>query len=134
MKLILALVVLWFGFGLTAGLPVNIQGFAAWSKVATGLPSSGEHKGKSKVVYANAVATKAWSGNAVMPVGSLVVKAPGDPKTAKWVAVMQKTAKGWNYQEFVAKGQGYVASSEMQSECVECHSRAKAKDFLFSRK
>ena len=134
MKLIPVLLLLWFGFAAMAGLPASIQGFEGWTKVATGLPSSGEHKGKNKVVYANAVAAKVWQSKTALPVGSLVVKVAGDPKTAKWVAVMEKTAKGWNYREFVARGKGYAASAEMQSECVGCHTGAKAKDFLFSRK
>ena len=117
-----------------AGLPQNFQGFAAWAIVAKGLPSGGEHMGKGKVVYANPIAAKAWKSKASMPVGSLIAKAPGDPGSAKWVATMQKIAKGWSYQEFVLRSGRYVLADEPQAECIECHERVKANDYLFSRK
>lgn len=133
-SLILAVFVLGTGLAAVAGLPSSIQGFSTWTIVATGLKSGGEHSGKDKRVYANPVASQVWRGKAAMPVGSVIVKAPGDPKNAKWVAIMQKTSKGWQYQEFMASGAGYVPAKETQAECIECHSRAKSKDYLFSRK
>ena len=105
MKRVLALLIaLSFGIAFAAlnGIPKDVQGFAKWKKVVTtGMPLDGPHAGKNKVVYANAIAAKAWAGKAAFPVGSLVVKTAGSASAPDFVGIMRKTAKGWDYEEYL---------------------------------
>ena len=68
MKRVIALLIaLSFGvvFAAMKGIPKDVQGFASWKKVVTtGMALDGPHAGKNKVVYANAIAAKAWAGKA----------------------------------------------------------------------
>jgi hypothetical protein len=117
-----------------SGVPKNVQGFAAWKKVATsGLPMDGPHAGKTKLVYANPVAAKAWAGKAALPLGSLVVKTAGSAKAPDFVAIMRKTTQGWEYEEYTVKAGKYSLFLKGAA-CQSCHEQAKAKDFLFTRK
>ena len=115
------------------GVPKDSQGFAAWKKVVTtGMPLDGPHAGKNKVVYANPIAAKAWAGKAALPVGSLVVKTAGSSSAPDFVGIMRKTAKGWDYEEFIIKAGKYSLLAKGAS-CSGCHDQAKDKDFLFTR-
>ncbi len=120
-------------FAALSGIPKDVTGFAAWQKVVTkGLALDGPHAGKNKVVYANPVAAKAWAGKGALPVGSLVVKTAGSASAPGYVAIMTKTAQGWKYEEYAAKGgtYGLVGSGAL---CSSCHEHAKDKDDLFTR-
>lgn len=136
MKRILGLlIVLSFGFAyaMLNGIPKDVQGFASWKKVVTtGMPMDGPHAGKNKVVYANAIAAKAWTGKGALPVGSLVVKTAGSASAPDYVGIMRKTAKGWDYIEYGGKGGTYSLLGKGAS-CSGCHENAKDKDFLFTR-
>jgi hypothetical protein len=135
-RLIGLLLVLSFGIAFAAmtGIPKDVQGFASWKKVVTtGMPLDGPHAGKNKVVYANPMAAKAWAGKAALPVGSLVVKTAGSASVPDFVGIMRKTAKGWEYEEFVGKSGSYSLMMKGAG-CQSCHEKAKDKDFVFTRK
>ena len=134
-RLIALLVAFSFGIAFAAikGIPADVQAFASWKKVVTtGMPLDGPHTGKNKVVYANPIAAKAWGGTAALPVGSLVVKTAGSSSAPDFVGIMRKTAKGWDYEEFIIKAGKYSLLAKGAS-CSGCHDQAKDKDFLFTR-
>ena len=134
-RLIALLVALSFGIAFAAikGIPADVQAFASWKKVVTtGMPLDGPHAGKNKVVYANAIAAKAWAGKAALPVGRLVVKTAGSASAPDFVGIMRKTAKGWDYEEFTGSAGTYSLIGKGAS-CSGCHEKAKDKDFLFTR-
>ena len=134
-RLIALLVALSFGIAFAAikGIPADVQAFASWKKVVTtGMPLDGPHAGKNKVVYANAIAAKAWAGKAALPVGSLVVKTAGSASAPDFVGIMRKTAKGWDYEEFTGSAGKYSLLAKGAS-CSGCHEQARDKDFLFTR-
>jgi hypothetical protein len=134
-RLIGLLLVLSFGIAFAAmtGIPKDVQSFATWKKVVTtGLALDGPHAGKNKVVYANALAAKAWAGKAALPVGSLVVKTAGSASAPDFVGIMRKTAKGWDYEEYTAKDGKYSVMMK-GAMCQACHEKAAAKDFVFTR-
>jgi hypothetical protein len=133
--LIALLVALSFGIAFAAikGIPADVQAFASWKKVVTtGMPLDGPHAGKNKVVYANAIAAKAWAGKAALPVGSLVVKTAGSASAPDFVGIMRKTAKGWDYEEYTGSAGTYSVIAKGAS-CSGCHDKAKATDYLFTR-
>ncbi len=136
MKRLIGLIfVLVFGvaFATMKGIPKDVQGFASWKKVVTtGMALDGPHAGKNKVVYANPIAAKAWAGKAALPVGSLVVKTAGSASAPDFVGIMRKTAKGWEYEEFIAKSGDYSLMMKGAG-CQSCHEKAAAKDYLFTR-
>jgi predicted small secreted protein len=134
-RLIVLLVALSFGiaFATMNGIPKDVRAFASWKKVVTtGMPLDGPHAGKNKVVYANPIAAKAWAGKAALPVGSLVVKTAGSASAPDFVGIMRKTAKGWEYEEFIAKSGDYSLMMKGAG-CQSCHEKAKDKDFVFTR-
>jgi hypothetical protein len=134
-RLIVLLIELSFGVAYVApsGIPKDFQGFATWKKVVTtGMPLDGPHAGKNKVVYANPIAAKAWAGKTPLPVGSLVVKTAGPSGLPDFVAIMRKTAKGWEYEEYTPSAGKYSLIGKGAS-CSGCHEQAKSKDFLFPR-
>jgi hypothetical protein len=137
MKRVLALLIaLSFGiaFATINGIPKDVQGFAKWKKVVTtGMPLDGPHAGKSKIVYANPIAARAWSGKIALPVGSLVVKTAGGSSAPDFVAIMRKTTKGWDYEEYGGNGGTYRVILKGAA-CQSCHEQAKEKDYLFTRK
>ncbi len=120
-------------FAALTGIPKDVTSFATWQKVVTkGLALDGPHAGKNKVVYANPVAAKAWTGKGALPVGSLVVKTAGSASAPDFVGIMRKTAKGWEYEEYTAKGGNYSVMMKGAG-CQSCHEKAKDKDYLFTR-
>ena len=134
-RLIALLVALPFGIAFAAikGIPADVQAFASWKKVVTtGMALDGPHAGKNKVVYANAIAAKAWAGKVALPVGSLVVKTAGSASAPDFVGIMRKTAKGWDYEEYTGSAGKYSVIAKGAS-CSGCHDKAKDKDFLFTR-
>lgn len=137
MKRVIALLTaLLFGMAFAAlnGIPKDVQGFAKWKKVVTtGMALDGPHAGKNKVVYANAIAAKAWAGKAAFPVGSLVVKTAGTATAPDFVGIMRKTAKGWDYEEYSGKAGAYSVMMKGAA-CESCHEKAKDKDYVFTRK
>jgi Cytochrome P460 len=115
-----------------SGLPKNIAGFEKWRVVAQKLDTGGPHAGENKMVFANAVGAKAWKGKNALPIGSLVVKTAGSVSNPSFVAIMKKTAKGWDYAEYTPTDGKYNLIGSGTS-CSGCHQNAKAKDYLFSR-
>jgi hypothetical protein len=121
-----------------AGLPQNIQSFAKWKKlVTTGLPIDGPHAGKTKLVYGNDLAAKAWKGTEPLPLGSLVVKTSGPASKPGLVALMEKRSTGWYYAEYLPNGKGgytlAFGGPGKQALCADCHGNAE-NDALFTRK
>jgi hypothetical protein len=78
------------------------------------------------------MAAKVWKSKNALPVGSLVVKTAGSVSSPTFVAIMTKTAKGWNYAEYTHTDGKYNLIGSGAS-CSGCHNNAKAKDYLFSR-
>ena len=122
--------------GLT-GVPRNYAGYASWEKVATaGLPTGGPHAGREKVVYANPTAFKDWKSGKPLPVGSIVVKTAGSARAPTLIATMEKRQNGWYYEEYFPENGRYAlkyGGPNGQALCVNCHTGAQAKDFLFTR-
>ncbi len=121
-----------------AGIPKQVQDFAMWPKVVTqGLPASGPHAGQGKLVFANPAAAKDWKTSAkTLPVGSIIVKTAGSTDAPTLIATMEKKASGWYYEEYFPEAGKYVlkfGGPNGQALCVNCHTGAKAKDYLFSR-
>jgi Cytochrome P460 len=87
---------------------------------------------RNAIGRANAIAAKAWAGKAALPVGSLVVKTAGSASAPDFVGIMRKTAKGWDYEEYIGNAGKYSLLAKGAS-CSGCHDQAKDKDFLFTR-
>ncbi len=122
------------GFAALSGIPDDVQGYARWKRVVTsGMALDGPHAGKNKKVYANPIAAKAWAGKEAFPVGSLVVKTAGKVSTPDFVGIMRKTADGWEYEEYLGKDGSYSLMMK-GAMCQACHEKAKAKDYVFTRK
>jgi hypothetical protein len=119
------------------GLPKAYAEYGKWEKVATaGLPTGGPHAGQQKVVYANPVAAKGWKSSKGLAVGSIVVKTAGPANAPTLIATMEKRQGGWYYEEYFPGGGQYVlkfGGPGGQGLCVNCHTGAKGKDFLFTR-
>ena len=119
------------------GVPAKYAEYPRWEIVADkGLPTGGPHAGQQKVVYANPVAAREWKSGKALPVGSIVVKTAGPADVPTLIAVMEKRAEGWYYEEYLPEGGKYVlkfGGPGKQQLCVGCHTGAKAKDYLFTR-
>ncbi|WP_084542162.1 cytochrome P460 family protein [Calidithermus chliarophilus] len=119
------------------GVPAKYAEYAKWEIVADkGLPTGGPHAGQQKVVYANPVAAREWKGGKALPLGSIVVKTTGPASAPTLIAVMEKRAEGWYYEEYLPEAGKYVlkfGGPGKQQLCVGCHTGAKAKDYLFTR-
>lgn len=137
---------LWSGAGIVLalalavgpnGVPAKYAEYARWEIVAgKGLPTGGPHAGQRKVVYANPLAAREWKSGRALPVGSIVVKTAGATDAPTLVAVMEKRAEGWYYEEYLPEAGKYVlkfGGPGGQQLCVGCHTGAKAKDYLFTR-
>jgi hypothetical protein len=117
------------------GLRPEIQSYAQWQRLAAPKDTGGAHPGVGKVVYANALAAKAWRTKGALPVGSIVVKTAGSSAKPSFVAVMLKRKDGWYYEEYFPRGARYVVGAGGpggQALCVNCHSDAP-RDALFTR-
>ncbi len=119
------------------GVPAKYAEYAGWEVVADkGLPMGGPHPGPGKVVYANPVAAKDWKSGKPLALGSIVVKTAGPASAPTLLAVMEKRQSGWYYEEYFLEGGKYLlkfGGPNNQGLCVGCHTRAKAKDYLFTR-
>jgi hypothetical protein len=120
-----------------SGVPRNYAGFAAWEKIPTAnLPTGGPHPGQQKMVFANPIAAKDWKSGKPLPIGSIVVKTTGPASAPTLIATMEKRSNGWYYEEYLPEGGRYVlkfGGPNGQALCVNCHSGAQARDYLFVR-
>lgn len=119
------------------GVPAKYAEYARWEVVAgKGLPAGGPHAGQPKVVYANPAAAREWKGGKALPLGSIVVKTTGPAGAPTLIAVMEKRAEGWYYEEYLPEAGKYAlkfGGPGKQQLCAGCHTGAKAKDYLFTR-
>lgn len=120
------------------GLPRYVTGYAKWPKlnakpIRGGSPA---HRG-TKQVYAS----KRKRG-ARFPVGAIVVKT-ATPPGRRWlslVATMRRVQGtrngGWRWEEFTRSSprQRFTRVSFPESSCAACHARAKATDYVFTRR
>lgn len=119
------------------GVPAKYAEYTRWEVVANkGLPTGGPHAGQQKMVYANPPAAKVWKSGKALPTGSIVVKTAGPVDVPSLIAVMEKRAGGWYYEEYLPEAGKYVlkfGGPGGQQLCVGCHTGAKARDYLFTR-
>jgi hypothetical protein len=118
-----------------AGLPAYANGYQKWPKINTkpftkcGPPCA--HSGR-KNVYAN----KKKVG-AKYPNGTVIVKTiaqSGDrPTMPNQVAIMRKVSAKWRFVEYELSGSRYSVIGQGQF-CQSCHMRARANDFVFTKK
>ena len=117
------------------GLPAYTNGYVSWPKInrrpftKCGPPCA--HSGL-KNVYASR--RKAGSK---YPNGTVVVKSvaqPGDKAMLpSQVAVMRKAAGTWRYVEYGLSGSRYSVIGQ-GSFCQSCHARARANDYVFTKR
>ena len=117
------------------GLPSYTDGYAKWPKVnrkpftKCGPPCA--HSGV-KNVY-----TSEQKVGLKYPNGTVVVKTvaqPGDRAALpNQVAVMRKVAGKWRYVEYVLSGSRYTVLGQ-GSFCASCHARARANDYVFTKR
>jgi hypothetical protein len=118
-----------------AGLPAYTNGYQKWPKINTkpftkcGPPCA--HSGR-KNVYAN----KKKVG-AKYPNGTVIVKTiaqSGDrPTMPNQVAIMRKVSGKWRFIEYELSGSRYTILAQGQL-CQSCHMRARATDFVFTKR
>jgi len=119
------------------GLPSYTNGYAKWPRINkkpfTSIgPLSSAHAGV-KNVYASRkkVGTR-------YPNGTVIVKSirrSGDkPSLPAQVAVMRKTNGTWRYVEYELSGTRYRDLGFSQQLCQGCHMRARADDFVFTKR
>jgi hypothetical protein len=118
-----------------AGLPAYTNGYQKWPKINTkpftkcGPPCA--HSGR-KNVYAN----KKKVG-AKFPNGTVIVKTiaqSGDrPTMPNQVAIMRKVSGKWRFIEYELSGSRYTILAQGQL-CQSCHMRARATDFVFTKR
>ena len=118
-----------------AGLPSYTNGYATWPRInkkpftSTG-PLSSAHVGV-KNVYASR-----RKDGARYPNGTVIVKTirgRGDTGAPDQVAVMRKVAGRWRFVEYELSGSRYTILAQGQL-CVDCHTQARANDFVFTRR
>lgn len=99
------------------------------------------HEGSSiGHVYANNIARKAILTRTTFPQGSILVREKFAPPTAaipELLAVMAKRAPGFNraggdWEFLTLDGLATkIRKREKKGSCLQCHSTAKARDFVF---
>jgi cytochrome P460 len=117
------------------GLPSYTNGYTKWQRInrkpftTCGPPCA--HSGV-KNVY-----TSRQKVGAKYPNRTVVVKTvaqPGDTQALpQQVAVMRKVAGNWRYVEYVLSGSRYTVLGR-GSFCASCHARARANDYVFTRR
>ncbi len=118
-----------------AGLPAYTNGYQKWPKLnkkpfkRCGPPCA---HGGVKNVYASKKKV-----SAKYPNGTVIVKAiaqAGDkPSLPNQVAVMRKVAGRWKYVEYELSGGRYSVIGQGRF-CQSCHARAKANDYVFTKR
>lgn len=115
------------------GLPAYTDGYQSWPKlnrkpVTGGSPAHGGTK--------NVYASKRKVGKA-FPNGTVIVKSiarPGDRRARpSQVAVMRKVAGRWQFVEYQLSGARYSVLAQGQL-CLSCHVRARADDYVFTKR
>jgi hypothetical protein len=99
------------------------------------------HQGSSVgFVYANSIASDAMLRKKAFPRGSILVRekfAPPDAAEPQLLAVMAKRAPGFNraggdWEFLTLDGLATkIRKREKKGSCLQCHSSAKARDFVF---
>jgi Cytochrome P460 len=118
-----------------AGLPAYTNDYASWPKInrkpvtRCGPPCA--HAGVK-----NVYASKKKVG-AKYPNGTVIVKTvaqPGDRALLpNQVAVMRKLNGSWRYVEYALSGSRYTVLAQGQL-CQSCHVRARANDYVFTKR
>lgn len=118
------------------GLPSYTNGYATWPRInrkpftSTG-PLSTAHSGVKNVYASRRKVGKTY------PNGTVIVKTiqrgtrKGMPEQ---VAVMRKRSGKWRYDEYELSGSAYRNLGFPQGLCQGCHQRARANDYVFTRK
>lgn len=117
------------------GLPAFTNGYQKWPKInkkpfrTCGPPCA--HSGVK-----NVYASKKQVG-VRYPNGTVIVKTiaqPGNrPALPNQVATMRKVAGKWRYVEYQLSGSRYTILAQGQL-CQSCHVRAKANDYVFTKR
>ena len=121
--------------GSGSGLPAYTNGYAKWSRInAKPFTRCGPPCAHSGVK--NVYASKRMTGSRY-PNGTVVVKTvaqPGDrPERPSQVAVMRKVNERWRYVEYGLSGARYSVLGQ-GSFCQSCHARARANDYVFTKR
>jgi len=119
----------------TNGLPAYTNGYAKWPRVnARPFTRCGPPCAHSGVK--NVYASKRKTGSRY-PNGTVVVKTVaqrGDrPSLPSQVAVMRKVSGRWRFVEYVLSGGRYSVLGQ-GSFCQSCHERARANDYVFTKR
>ena len=119
------------------GLPSYTNGYSKWPKInkkpftSTG-PLSSAHAGVKNVYASKKKVGKRY------PNGTVIVKSirrAGDTASRPTqVAVMRKTNGKWRYVEYELSGTRYRDLGFSQQLCQGCHVRARADDFVFTKR
>ncbi len=118
------------------GLPAYTNGYTKWTKINTKPftktgPLSTAHPGVKNVYV-----SKKKVG-ARYPNGTVVVKSiqPAGRKGLPYqVAVMRKANGRWRYDEYQLSGTRYRNLGYSQQLCQDCHMRARANDYVFTKR
>ena len=118
-----------------SGLPGYTNGYEKWPRInrkpftSTG-PLSSAHVGVK-----NVYASKRKVG-AKYPNGTVIVKSirRGGSGLPAQVAVMRRRDGTWRYDEYELSGATYRNLGFSQSLCQGCHARARANDYVFTKK
>jgi Cytochrome P460 len=117
-----------------AGLPAYTNGYAKWPRInAKPFTRCGPPCAHSGVK--NVYASKRKVG-AKYPNGTVIVKTistPGRKGLPGQVAVMRKVNQHWRFVEYQLSGSRYAVLGQGQF-CQECHARARANDFVFTKR
>jgi len=119
------------------GLPSYTNGYTKWPRInakpftSTG-PLSRAHAGVKNVYASKRKVGKRY------PNGTVIVKSirrTGDrPSLPTQVAVMRKSNGKWRYVEYELSGSRYRDLGFSQQLCQGCHMRARANDYVFTKR
>ena len=119
------------------GLPSYTNGYTKWPRInakpfrSTG-PLSRAHAGVKNVYASKRRVGKRY------PNGTVIVKSirrTGDrPSLPTQVAVMRKSNGKWRYVEYELSGSRYRDLGFSQQLCQGCHMRARANDYVFTKR
>ena len=118
-----------------AGLPAYTNGYQKWPKINTktftkcGPPCA--HSGR-KNVYANKKKVGAKYPNGTVIVKTIAQSGDG-PTMPNQVAIMRKVSGKWRFIEYELSGSRYTILAQGQL-CQSCHMRARANDFVFTKR
>jgi hypothetical protein len=117
------------------GLPSYTDGYATWPRINAkpftrcGPPCA--HSGVKNVYASKRKADRSY------PNGTVIVKTvgqPGDrPGRPGQVAVMRKTSGRWRFVEYALSDARYSVLGQ-GSFCQSCHARARANDYVFTKR